>query len=154
MGYTCRGESGDFVLRRRTASNLTVEFSVSIGSWGKSVSAIYRVWGLGFKALLSLPPTAERSRTANIPTGDADHWQKIAENFGALVAELDRTFSRRSRLWRDLHRSGTAGERVFLWLHHAALQATRCHHRQAFRLTCCHHEDVLQLNFLVITRRP
>ncbi len=59
MGYTCRGESGDFVLRRRTASNLSVDVSVSIGSWGKSVSAHYCVWGLGFKAPLSLPPTAK-----------------------------------------------------------------------------------------------
>jgi hypothetical protein len=92
MGYSCRGESGDFVLRRRTAANLTVELSVSIGSWGKSVTAHYSVWGLGFKALLSLPASAKAVIHGQYPIGDADHWQKIAENLGALVAELDRTF--------------------------------------------------------------
>ena len=92
MGYTCRGEAGDFVLRRRTASNLTVELNVSIGSWGKSVLAMFRVWGLGFKALLSIPPTAKAIIHGQYPVGNADQWQKIAENLGALVAELDRSF--------------------------------------------------------------
>jgi len=92
MGYSCRGESGDFVLRRRTATNQTVELSVSIGTWGKSVLVTYRIWGLGFKALLSLPPTEKAVIHGQYPTGDAEHWRKIAENLGVLVAELDRTF--------------------------------------------------------------
>ncbi len=92
MGYSCRGESGDFLLTRRTAANLTVELSVSIGTWGKSVLVTYRVWGLGFKALLSLPPTEKAVIHGQYAVGDAEHWRKIAENLGALVAELDRTF--------------------------------------------------------------
>lgn len=92
MGYTCKGESGDFVLRRRTPSNLTVEINISIGSWGKSVLTMYKVWGLGFKALLSLPPTAVAPAQGQYPIGDAEHWRKIVENLGALVAELDRSF--------------------------------------------------------------
>ncbi len=92
MGYSCRGEAGDFVLRRRSASNLTVEIHVAIGSWGHSVTAIFRVWGLGFKATLLLPPAANAVVGAQHRIGDADQWQKIAENLGALVAELDRTF--------------------------------------------------------------
>ncbi len=92
MGYTCRGEAGDFVLRRRTASNLTLELHVGIGSWGKTVLAMFRVWGLGFKALLSIPPTEKAIVHGQHPVGDADQWQKIAENLGALVAELERTF--------------------------------------------------------------
>jgi hypothetical protein len=91
MGYTVRGESKDFVVRRRTASNLTVELSVSIGGWGTMVMAMFRVWGLGFKALLSIPPSAKVVAGGQYPIGDADQWQKIAENLGALVAELDRT---------------------------------------------------------------
>jgi len=92
MGYTCRGEAGDFVLRRRTASNLTLELHVGIGSWGKTVLAMFRVWGLGFKALLSIPPTEKAIVHGQYPVGDVDHWRKIAENLGALVAELERTF--------------------------------------------------------------
>lgn len=92
MGYSIRGEAGDFVLRRRTPSNLSVYVSVSIGSWGKSVMAHYSVWGLGFKAVLSLPPTVKAGAQGQYATGDAEQWQKIAENLGALVAELDRSF--------------------------------------------------------------
>lgn len=92
MGYTCRGEAGDFVLRRRTASNLSVYVSISIVSWGKSVTAHYCIWGLGYKALLFLPPTAKAGPQGQYATGDAEHWQKIVENLAALVAELDRSF--------------------------------------------------------------
>lgn len=92
MGYTIRGEAGDFALRRRTPSNLSVYVSVSIGSWGKSVTAHYCVWGLGFRALLPLSPTAKAGPQGQYATGDAEHWQKIAENLGGLVAELDRSF--------------------------------------------------------------
>ena len=92
MGYSCKGEAGDFVLRRRTAANYNVQVSIGVGSWGKSVTANYFVWGLGFKAMLSLPPTAKAAALGQYPVGDADQWQKVVENFGALVAELDRTF--------------------------------------------------------------
>src|SRR5579864_1793471 len=91
MGYTCRGESGTFTLRRRTAANLTVELSLDVGTWGRSVLAMFRVWGLGFKALLSLPVSASAMVAAQYPIGDAARWQKIVENLGAIVRELDRT---------------------------------------------------------------
>lgn len=91
LGYSCKGEAGDFALRRRTASNYNVQVSVGIGSWGHSVTAHYMVWGLGFKALLPLPPTANGMALGQYPVGDAEYWQKIVENFGALVSDLDRT---------------------------------------------------------------
>ncbi len=91
MGYSCKGEAGDFALRRRTASNYNVQISVGIGSWGRTVTAHYLVWGLGFRALLPLPPTAQGTAVGQYPVGDPEHWQKIVENFGALVSELDRT---------------------------------------------------------------
>jgi hypothetical protein len=47
MGYTCRGESGSFTLRRRTAANLTVDLHLDGGA--PTVLAMFRVWGLGFK---------------------------------------------------------------------------------------------------------
>ena len=90
MGYTCRGESGTFTLRRRTATNLTVELSLDVGTWGHQVLAMFRVWGLGFKGLLSLPVSANAIAHAQYPIGDADRWQKIVENLGAMVRELDR----------------------------------------------------------------
>jgi hypothetical protein len=91
MGYTCRGESGTFTLRRRTAANLTVELSLDVGTWGHSVIAMFRVWGLGFKGLLSIPVSANAPVHAQYPIGDADRWQKIVENLGAMVRELDRS---------------------------------------------------------------
>jgi hypothetical protein len=91
MGYICRGESGSFTLRRRTAANLTVELSLDVGTWGNSVLAMFRVWGLGFKGLLSIPVSANAMVASQYPIGDAARWQKIVENLGALVRELDRT---------------------------------------------------------------
>ena len=89
MGYTCRGESGTFILRRRTAANLTVELQLDGGP--PTVLAMFRVWGLGFKGLLSIPVSANAPAHAQYPIGDADRWQKIVENRAAIVRELDRS---------------------------------------------------------------
>ena len=92
MGYSCRGESGAFTLRRRTASNLTLELYLDVGTWSHRVTSMFRVWGLGFKALLILPVSADAVIGAQYPIGDSDQWQKIVENLAALVAELERSF--------------------------------------------------------------
>src|ERR1700722_1184420 len=59
LGYDCRGESGSFTLRRRTAGNLAVELTLDVGTCGNAIAAFMRVVGLadghGFKATLSLP---------------------------------------------------------------------------------------------------
>lgn len=92
MGYSCKGGSGTFTLRRRTATNLTVELSLDVGTWSHSTIGIYRVLGVGFKASLILPVAARVVVGAQYPIGDAEQWAKIVENMGALVRELDRTF--------------------------------------------------------------
>ena len=92
MGYTCRGESGSFTLRRRTAGNLTAELCLDVGTWSNSVLAIFRVWGWGFKATLLLPVSAGAPAKAQYPIGGEERWRKIVENLGALVTELDRSF--------------------------------------------------------------
>jgi hypothetical protein len=53
--------------------------------------AIYKVWGMGWKATVPIPPAAGAVAQAQYPIGDADNWRKIVENLGTLVAELDRT---------------------------------------------------------------
>lgn len=91
MGYDCKAGSGTYELRRRTASNLTVEISIDVGTWSKSVTATMAVHGLGFAARYPLavgPNVAARQ----YPIEGPEQWQKIVENLGALVAELDRTF--------------------------------------------------------------
>ena len=92
MGYNCRGGHGTFTLRRRTPANLTLELSMDVGTWGHSILAMFKVWGLGFKATLTVPPTKKAGIGAQYRIGDADHWQKIVENLGVLVVELERTF--------------------------------------------------------------
>jgi hypothetical protein len=91
LGYSCRGGSGTFTLQRRTAANLTVELKLDVGTWGHSVLAMYRVWGLGFKGLLAIPVAANAHAAGQYPIGDAASWQMIVENLGALVRELDRS---------------------------------------------------------------
>jgi hypothetical protein len=88
VGYTCRGESGTFTLRRRTTANLTVELSLDVGTWAHSVIAMFHVWGLGFRGLLSIPVSANALVHAQYPIGDADRWQKIVENLRAMGARI------------------------------------------------------------------
>ena len=90
MGYDCKGGSGTFTLRRRTAGNLTVVLDLDVGTWSNSLSAHYKVHGLGFRGLFILP-VSKRSGTGQYPIGDAERWQKIVDNLTVLVAELDRT---------------------------------------------------------------
>ena len=92
MGYSCKGGSGSFSLRRRTAGNLTVELYMDVGTWGHNILAMFRVWGLVFKAVLTVPVTAKAVGGGQYQIGDAGRWQKIVDNLAALVAELDRSF--------------------------------------------------------------
>jgi hypothetical protein len=92
MGYDCRAGSGTFTLRRRTTGNLTVEIYMDVGTWSRSVTASYRVTGLGYTALLPLPVSKRAIGGGQYRIGDAVRWQQIVDNFAALVRELDRSF--------------------------------------------------------------
>jgi hypothetical protein len=96
MGYSVGGGTGSamgsFHLRRRTGANSTLELSLDTGTWFPAVMAMFFVYGLGFKATLILAPTQKAVAGSQYPIGDAEQWQKIVENLGALVAELERTF--------------------------------------------------------------
>jgi hypothetical protein len=54
--------------------------------------ALFMVYGLGWKATLILPPTQKAVVGCQYPTGNPEHWQKVVENLGALVAALEPTF--------------------------------------------------------------
>jgi len=96
MGYSVSGGTGSamggFHLRRRTAANSTLELSLETGTWFHAVMAMFFVYGLGFKATLILPPTQKAVAGCQYPIGDAEQWQKVVENLGAIVAELERSF--------------------------------------------------------------
>jgi hypothetical protein len=92
MGYDCTAGSGTFELRRRTAGNLTVELSLDVGSWSRSVTASLAVHGVGLRALLPLPVTRATLGVAQYPIGGPEHWQQIVDNLAALVAELELGF--------------------------------------------------------------
>jgi hypothetical protein len=92
MGYTCRGGTGTFTLQRRTPANSTLELGLDVGTWSRSLTAMFKVWGMGWKAMLSIPPTAKAVNMGQYPIGDGEQWQKIVENLGVIVAELERTF--------------------------------------------------------------
>jgi len=96
MGYSVSGgtgsASGSFTVRRRTAANSTLQLGLETGTWFHAVMAIFHVYGMGWKATLILPPARNAVAGAQYPIGDAEQWQKIVENLGALVAELERSF--------------------------------------------------------------
>ena len=91
MGYSCRGESGIFTLRRRTSTNLTIELELDVGTWSNSLTASFHIYGLGFSAALPMPVSKE-AMTGQYPIGDAARWLRIVENLAALTRELDRDF--------------------------------------------------------------
>ena len=91
LGYDCRGGSGTFTLRRRTAGNLTVEISLDVGTWSRSLTAGFSVTGLGFRSRLPLL-VSKHAGPGQYRIGDAAHWQQMVDNLAALVAELDRSF--------------------------------------------------------------
>jgi hypothetical protein len=92
LGYDCRAGSGTFTLRRRTPGNLTVEISLDVGTWSRSLTGFFTVHGLGFKALLPLPVSRRAAGGGQYPIGDEHRWQQIVENLAALTTELDRSF--------------------------------------------------------------
>ena len=96
LGYDCRGEAGTFTLRRRTATNLTVELHLDVGTWTNSMMGFFRIQGMAdgkpFKASLITPPTRRAVIGAQYQMGSPERWQQIVENLAALVAELDRSF--------------------------------------------------------------
>lgn len=95
MGYRVQGGTGSgagtFSLRRRTKANSTLELSLDCGTWSHMVLAIFKVYGLGWIATLTIPPTKKAVAGGQYRIGDAENWQKIVENFGAVVKELERT---------------------------------------------------------------
>jgi hypothetical protein len=91
LGYDCQAASGTFTLRRRTRGNLTVEISLDVGTWSRSLTAFFKVHGLGFRAVLPLP-ASRAAGGGQYPIGDAERWQQLVDNLAALVIELDRSF--------------------------------------------------------------
>ena len=92
LGYDCRGGTGTFALRRRTPGHLTVEIDLDVGTWSRSLTAGFKVQGLGFTARLPLPVSKRAVASGQYPIGGAERWQQIVDNLAALVAELDRSF--------------------------------------------------------------
>lgn len=92
-GYDCRGGSGTFTLRRRTAANHVVELELDVGTWSRSLTFMFHVRGPGFNATL-LPPVSARDEARQYPIGDTANWERIVANVAAIVDELERTFVR------------------------------------------------------------
>ena len=90
-GYSCRGGSGTFTLRRRTAAHHVVGMELDVGTWSRSLTVMFQVYGPGFTATL-MPPVTARDDARQYPIGDSDNWKLIVANLAAIVDELDRTF--------------------------------------------------------------
>jgi hypothetical protein len=75
-----------------TPGNLTVEISLDVGTWSRSLTASFKVQRLGFGAVLPLPASRRVAGIRQYPVGDAELWQLIVDNLAALVAEFDRSF--------------------------------------------------------------
>ena len=90
-GFDCHGGSGLFTLQRRTTDNHVVELKLDVGTWSRSVTAMFRVRGPEFNAALELPVTA-RAQGRQYPIGDVENWERVVANIATIVDELERTF--------------------------------------------------------------
>jgi hypothetical protein len=90
-GYDCRGGSGTFTLRRRTAANHVVDVELDVGTWSRSLTFMFHVRGPGFNATL-MPPVTVKDPVRQYPIGDTANWERIVANVVAIVDELERTF--------------------------------------------------------------
>jgi len=90
-GFDCLGGSGIFTLQHRTADNHVVELKLDVGTWSRSVTAMFRVRGPGYNATLELPVTT-RAQRRQYPIGDVENWERIVANLATIVDELERTF--------------------------------------------------------------
>lgn len=89
MGYTCKGGSGIFTMRRRTTGNHVVEVALDVGTWSRSLTGHFHVYVPDFAIRLPMPASAElRARQCDI--GDAERWEKLAENMAVFTRHLDR----------------------------------------------------------------
>ena len=89
MGYSCKGGSGTFTLRRRTPNNHVVEVDLDVGTWSRNLKALFRVHVPDFQLTLPMP-AAPGLKTFQCAIGDAGRWEMIVENLAALTAHLDR----------------------------------------------------------------
>jgi len=90
-GYDCRGSSGTFTLRRRTATNHIVDVELDVGTWSRSLTFMFHLRGPSFNATL-IPPVTTRDEARQYPIGDTANWTRIVANVAAIVDELERTF--------------------------------------------------------------
>ena len=101
MGYSIRGETGSFILRRRTPNNLTVDLTIDVGTWSDHINVTLQVIGMlngtGFRAAMSLPACRQAPRGmlrgveiyGQMTVGTAERWRQLVENLGVLVRRLD-----------------------------------------------------------------
>ncbi len=69
-----------------------MEINLDVGTWSRSLTAGFKVHGLGFTARLPLPVSKRAIGSGQYKIGGAERWQQLVDNLAALVAELDRTF--------------------------------------------------------------
>jgi len=89
LGYACKGGSGIFTLRRRTAANHVVEVNLDVGTWSRHLTGHFHVYMPDFQIRLPMPASPNLS-AMQCDIGDADRWEKLVENMAAFTAHLDR----------------------------------------------------------------
>jgi hypothetical protein len=88
LGYSCKGGSGTFSLRRRTRANNVVEVDLDVGTWSRSVIAHFRVHTPEYRVTLGMP-VAPGLAGAQYPIGDEAQWRHIVANLATLASHLE-----------------------------------------------------------------
>jgi hypothetical protein len=96
-GYAIRGETGQFVLRRRSKAGLIMTLAVDVGTWSDSLSVHLGIFGMragaGFRLACALPTTRAQGGTltyGQVRIGTPERWRCLVENLGDVVDAAER----------------------------------------------------------------
>ena len=90
LGYSCKGGSGTFSLRKPTPEHHVIEVDLDVGTWSRRLTAFFRLHVPGFQLRLPMPVASGAQVLPQCAIGDAVRWEKIVENLAALTVHLER----------------------------------------------------------------
>lgn len=90
LGFSCRGGSGVFELRRKTAQHHVVGLMLDVGTYSRMLSAQFQFFTPGFRGSLPLP-IAPGLLPLQYPIGSPAQWEQLLDNLAALLTWLEPT---------------------------------------------------------------
>lgn len=93
LGFSCKGGSGIFNLRRKTPGNHVIGLMLDVGTYSRLLTAQFEFFTLGYRAVIPLP-VAAGTNPPQYPIGSPEQWAKLVDNLATLLLWLEPTLIR------------------------------------------------------------